>query len=115
MSPVRSIAAILGIGLLATIVLAEYPKAVRKELYANDVRGKKAPALVVDQWLTPEPQRQGKVLLIDIWATWCPPCRETIPELNELQKQFKDDLVVIGISDEPAKTVTEFMKGTKME
>jgi thiol-disulfide isomerase/thioredoxin len=54
-------------------------------------------------------------VLIDFWATWCGPCRETIPGLNEFQKQFKDDLLVIGVSDEPAKIVTDFMQKTKME
>jgi cytochrome c biogenesis protein CcmG/thiol:disulfide interchange protein DsbE len=41
---------------------------------------------------------RGKVVLIDFWATWCPPCRRGIPDLIELQKEFEGDLVVIGIS-----------------
>ena len=42
---------------------------------------------------------QGKVILLDFWATWCPPCREEIPYFNELHLQYKiDGLVVIGIS-----------------
>ncbi|MGQ9706436.1 MAG: TlpA disulfide reductase family protein [bacterium] len=48
---------------------------------------------------------KGKVLLIDFWATWCPPCREAIPHLIELKKEFKDtDFDIIGISlDDPKK------------
>ena len=41
---------------------------------------------------------KNKVVLIDFWATWCPPCRKGIPDLIELQKEFKKDLVILGIS-----------------
>lgn len=41
---------------------------------------------------------KNKVVLIDFWATWCPPCRRGIPDLIELQKEFKKDFVVLGIS-----------------
>ena len=94
---------------------AEYPKEVKKKLYADDVRGKKAPDFAVQSWLTGEPDRKGKVVLIDFWATWCSPCREAIPELNALQAKFKDHLVVIGVSDETEETVREFMESTKIE
>ena len=41
----------------------------------------------------------GKVIIVDFWATWCPPCLEMIPVLSKLHKNFKDEgLVVLGIS-----------------
>ena len=41
----------------------------------------------------------GKVILLDFWATWCPPCKEGIPHLNQLYREYrKDGLGVIGIS-----------------
>lgn len=92
-----------------------WPEHVSKELYAQDVRGKKAPEFVVEEVLTEKPDREGKVILVDFWATWCGPCRKLIPELNDLQKEFRNDLVVIGISDEPAEKVREFMKKTEMK
>ena len=94
---------------------AQWPAIVKKNLYAtNDLRGKKAPEFVVEKVLTDKPDREGKVVLVDFWATWCGPCRALIPELNEFQEKFKDDLVVIGVSDEPEGKVRGFLRNTKV-
>lgn len=76
-----------------------------KKMWAKSVLNQKAPALKVTEWLSSKPETKGKFILIDFWATWCGPCRKAIPELNEIHKQFKDDLVVIGISQESAEKV----------
>lgn len=55
---------------------------------------------------------KGKVRVIDVWATWCGPCRMTIPELNALYERYRErGLVVIGVSvdDQPA-AVLEFQR-----
>ena len=44
----------------------------------------------------------GKVVLLNFWATWCPPCREEIPELIDLTNRYKDTLQVVGISMDDA-------------
>ena len=46
---------------------------------------------------------KGKIVLLDFWATWCAPCRFSIPELVELQKKYRDQgVVVLGVSmDDP--------------
>ncbi|MDA1184284.1 MAG: TlpA disulfide reductase family protein [Acidobacteria bacterium] len=41
---------------------------------------------------------KGKVILINFWATWCGPCRVEIPYLIELQREYGEDLVVLGVS-----------------
>lgn len=41
---------------------------------------------------------KGKVYVVEFWATWCPPCRESIPHLSELQKQYKDQVTIIGVA-----------------
>lgn len=106
--------------LLAALVLqgGGYPSTTtKKELYAtHDLRGKAAPKLVAQKWLNgAAPNWEGKVLVIDFWATWCPPCRETIPELNGIAKKFAKDVVVVGISDEEPGVLQAFMKKTKMD
>jgi len=43
---------------------------------------------------------KGKVVIFDIFATWCPPCRAAASHLASLQEKYKDDLIVIGVSIE---------------
>ena len=57
--------------------------------------------------------QKGKVVLIDFWATWCPPCRKGIPELIEMQQEYgSDKFIVLGINldQEEAKVVMDFAK-----
>lgn len=51
-----------------------------------------------------------KVVLVNFWATWCPPCQEEIPEMMELQKEYQGKLQIIGVSmdDPPEEHVKEF-------
>ena len=53
----------------------------------------------------------GKVVVVNFWATWCPPCRKELPDLETLSQRFKDQgLVVLAISDEDAAKVKPFVE-----
>jgi thiol-disulfide isomerase/thioredoxin len=56
---------------------------------------------------------KGKVTLVNFWATWCPPCRQEIPELVALQEKFKDQLQIISISEDeaPPAALKAFARG----
>jgi thiol-disulfide isomerase/thioredoxin len=56
----------------------------------------------------------GKVVLVNFWATWCPPCRVEIPELIALKNEYKDRLEIVGISEDDDPPV-EVLKFTRMK
>ena len=57
---------------------------------------------------------RGQPLVINFWATWCPPCRAEMPALERVQQQYASDgLIVLGVDQgETAEVVTRFARGT---
>lgn len=85
--------------------------------------GNAAPPLAPSRWLQGDPVasfQTGTVYIVEFWATWCGPCRASIPHLNEIHNKLKDKgLVVIGQNvweRKPAEDVVKFIKdmGDKM-
>ncbi|HEX5219126.1 MAG TPA: redoxin domain-containing protein [Verrucomicrobiae bacterium] len=75
--------------------------------------GQPAAPLKIKEWIKGKSvdlasAKGNQVLVVEFWATWCGPCRTSIPHLTELQKKFKD-VGFIGVSDEDAPTVKKFV------
>jgi thiol-disulfide isomerase/thioredoxin len=105
--------AVVALGIGAAMAV-RYTRQVGENLNAPAEGGAKAkitfiknPATVPELTLTTLDGRtltskdlEGKVVIVNFWATWCPPCRAEIPDLIKLQDQYKDHLVVIGVSSD---------------
>jgi peroxiredoxin len=89
----------------------QYAAAVAK-IEAEEVRHQQADFTLTDlhgtNWALKD--LRGKVVLVNFWATWCPPCRSEMPDLDGLYKKYKKEgLVVLAISDEDAAKVKPFI------
>jgi thiol-disulfide isomerase/thioredoxin len=99
--------------LIAALSLAIAPGAL---LRADPVPPTPAPAWKlkdVDGKVVSSDQFKGKVVVLDFWATWCPPCKAEIPGYVELQKKYgADGLVFVGVSvdEEGPEVVRKFVK-----
>ena len=68
------------------------------------------------QWLDKKPETEGKPMIVEFWATWCPPCRSSIPHLNEIYAKYKDKgLQIVGITDEDRAKIKKFEKEVPIE
>jgi peroxiredoxin len=91
--------------------------AAMSKLEADDVKRQSADFTLADlQGKTWHLQDlRGKVVLVNFWATWCPPCRKEMPDLQALYEKFKDQgFVVLAISDEEAAKVAPFIGERKI-
>lgn len=80
--------------------------------------GDPAPPLRSAKWFKRQPVEwfdTNNVYVVEFWATWCPPCRASIPHLSSLQQKYGDKVVVIGISSEAIDKVKTFIADPKLK
>jgi cytochrome c biogenesis protein CcmG, thiol:disulfide interchange protein DsbE len=77
--------------------------------------GQTIPEIKAD-YVKGKPETAGKPMIVEFWATWCGPCKTSIPHLNEIYKKHKDKgLVVIGLTDESNQVIRNFTKQVPIE
>ncbi len=89
----------------------QYAAAMSK-IEADDLRHQQADFALTDlhgkAWALKD--LRGQVVLVNMWATWCPPCRSEMPDLDSIYKRFKKDgLIVLAITDEEAGKARQFV------
>lgn len=72
--------------------------------------------IVVERWVNDEPKDfAGKYVFLEVWATWCPPCRRSLPLLNYYHEKYKDQLVVVSICETDEQALKEMKGPLKLE
>jgi len=77
---------------------------------ARDLRGRPAPPFHVEDWVTPQPDARGRVVVVWFFDSDSEACLAAIPHLNELTTGFLEDAVIVGISEEPEREVRSAMR-----
>jgi thiol-disulfide isomerase/thioredoxin len=97
---------------LAVVVFAAVAAHLFKSRSANLV-GAMAQPIQINQWITSQPpDLNGQVYVLEFWATWCPPCVQSIPHMIELADKYKDKAVPfiaisVDSSSEPVKKMVK--------
>ena len=102
------LACLTGFIVLGALMLGPAMSGVSAEL------GGPAAELQISEWVKGAPVdlaalKGKKIAVVEFWATWCSPCRATIPHLSKLQKKFKD-VAFVGVSGETPDVVKPFVK-----
>lgn len=81
--------------------------------------GKPAPEIAAMAWLNSAPLTlttlKGRPVVVEFWATWCPPCRRSVPHLNEVYRKFSPrGVAFVSLTDETYDTVKNFAEELKI-
>ena len=96
------------------------PKQPHRMMWANPVKGKPITEVLggpieVERWVNEPPKDiAGKFVLIEVWATWCPPCRRSLAMLDFYHEKYKDELVVVSICETNEEALKKMEGPTKL-
>ena len=76
--------------------------------------GKPTPQLKVLEWLTPTPDVQGKWVIYEVWATWCPYCKQFVTGLNKIQTNLGSKVAIVALANEDTSLIRQFMQTNKV-
>ena len=112
----RQVIIIVAISLLALLGGVLTSQWIYKTGLASDPAVK---AFFANSWQTPDGKTvntqdwQGKVLVVNFWASWCPPCVEEMPALDKLQQEFlQQNVLFVGIGIDSPSNIREFLSKT---
>lgn len=105
--------AALALGGVLFLLLGPMAPSLAEARRLADGVGQPAPDFTFHEVGTGAPRKlselRGKVVLVNVWATWCPPCRKELPDLEKLQADYADrDLVVLTVSTEESDLLRQF-------
>ena len=73
------------------------------------------PVIEIERWVNDPPKDlTGKFVLIEVWATWCPPCRRSLPLLEYFHEKYKDELVVVSICETDEEALKNMAGSVKL-
>ncbi len=115
----RQLITIVAISLLALLGGVLTSQWIYKTGMASDPAVK---AFFANSWQTPNGKTvntqewQGKVLVVNFWASWCPPCVEEMPTLDKLQQEFlQQNVLFVGIGIDSPSNIREFLSKTPVD
>jgi len=121
----KVIAAVLLIGLLTVAIVQAVDKKSEKPVTAKETTenteglaiGQKAPDFEL-KTLTGETVKlsslKGKKVMLNFWATWCPPCKAEMPEMEQFSKEASKDIVILAVNIDPQLDVKSFVDQYKI-
>lgn len=109
---------VLGMSMVVLMLLGALGVAAQAE--DRGLVGKPAPEISAGSWINTAPVSlagcRGKVVVVEFWATWCPPCRASIPHLSKMFKTYSQSGVqFVSLTNEERSAVEPFVKAQKME